>query len=72
MRRKKKNKVKKEQLKLNMIERMKIMCVCVKQTFNYYKKHYFENDYYRQNKLLEIQHEELEVRKAKKQAKKKT
>ena len=39
-----------------------IYSMCVKQTFKHYKKAYFEDDFSRQNRLLEIQYEELDDR----------
>lgn len=44
------------------IEKVWILSSCVKQTFMHYRKNYFEDDYARQNRLLEIQHEDLEER----------
>lgn len=45
-------------LRRNTIDRLNIICKVIKQTFLWYDKLYFENDFYRNQKLLELQVED--------------
>ena len=45
-------------LRRNTIDRLNIICKVIKQTFIWYDKLYFENDFYRNQKLLELQAED--------------
>jgi len=54
LRRKKNKKERQRALRKNTIDKMFIICTVIKQTFQHYKKLYYENDHYRQLKLLEI------------------
>ena len=57
-RRKKNRKEKMKALRRNTIDRLNIICKVIKQTFIWYDKLYFENDFYRNQKLLELQAED--------------
>lgn len=55
LRRKKNKKERTRMLLKNSVERLAIMCQCLKSTYKHYENIYFENDYYRAIRLLEIQ-----------------
>lgn len=52
--RKKNKKERQRALNKNTVEKMYIISQVVKKTYNHYKQQYFENDYYRTMKLVEI------------------
>ena len=69
-RRKKNKKEKMKALKANTIERLKIVCAAIRQTYQHYRANYYESDHYRHMKLLEIQTGERNKQEQSKAAKK--
>ena len=54
VRRKKNKKERQKALYKNTLDKMFIICSVIRMTFLHYKKQYFENDQYRQIKLMDI------------------